>query len=334
MSAAGSNPLLEHVWGVSPSTDRVWAQIAGFAPSTKLWERLFMVLQAAIDDSYTEGGVFVLGGYIASAEAWANFSKEWELLLPTANRGPRGSYRFKMSEMINHINRVPPFYHTIENHVIMSISIKIDLGDFARAKQRIWSDNAHIVWGPEHEPYWFACSMLLLQFHRSRYEQQLLADWLPLDKKVDFYFDNRSGSGTLLDSWEESVAEEPEEFRELYGARPRFEDDEEFLPLQAADFWAWWVREGYETDQLEKYIKGDFGTWTETRHVHNVLLTMSEDAIVETLIRKIKSDVGLGLLVNVYDEKLRPKKNELPSVTTNRQTIIHSLKHILRRRRR
>jgi hypothetical protein len=33
-----------------------------------------MVLQAFIDDSYTPNGVFVLGGYVASAEAWAELS--------------------------------------------------------------------------------------------------------------------------------------------------------------------------------------------------------------------------------------------------------------------
>ena len=67
------SPLLDRVWGVDPSADGIWAQIAGIAPGTKPWERLFVVLQAYIDDSYTAGETFVLAGYIASAEAWAQF---------------------------------------------------------------------------------------------------------------------------------------------------------------------------------------------------------------------------------------------------------------------
>jgi hypothetical protein len=291
-----------------------------------------MVLQAAIDESYTEGGVFVLAGYIASAEAWARFSKEWEILLPTSTRGPRGKYRFKMNEMINYIDKVPPFYRVIEDHVIMSVSLKINLDDFARAKSRIWSDNTYIVWGPPSDPHWFAAAMLLSKFHRVRYEDQKMVDWLPPDKKVDFYFDNRSGSGVLLDFWDEFLDSEPKEIRELYGAQPRFENDEEFPPLQAADFWAWWVREGYESGKLENYTAGDFGAWKETRHVRHALLAMSEDDIAEELINQIQRSAAPGLQINIYDEHHAPRKNEMPNITANRSTIIRTLKHMIKKR--
>lgn len=60
---------LDHVWGVSTTQDRVWAQVSGLPPS-KAGKRLFVVFQAAIDESFEEKGVFVLGGCIATAEAW------------------------------------------------------------------------------------------------------------------------------------------------------------------------------------------------------------------------------------------------------------------------
>src|SRR3981081_2765566 len=109
MSLTGSSPLHDHVWGISPGADRVWAQIAGVAPSTRPWERLFVVLQAFIDESYTENGGFVLAGYIASAGAWAEFASEWESLLPFAMQGKSGKHRFKMSEMAQYMDRVPAF---------------------------------------------------------------------------------------------------------------------------------------------------------------------------------------------------------------------------------
>lgn len=73
--------ILDHVWGVSPASDRVWAQVSGVAPS-RSWKRLLVVLQAYIDDSRGDDGTFVLAGYIATAESWAKFAGEWEELLP------------------------------------------------------------------------------------------------------------------------------------------------------------------------------------------------------------------------------------------------------------
>ena len=89
--------ILEHVWGISPAQDRVWAQVSGIAPS-KSSKRLFVVLQAFIDDSYDDD-VFVLAGYIASEEAWANFAKDWEDLLQWGTLKSDGQRHFKMSEM-------------------------------------------------------------------------------------------------------------------------------------------------------------------------------------------------------------------------------------------
>ena len=48
-----------------------------------------MVLQAFIDES-GKNDWFVLGGYIASAEAWAAFSKDWEQILPLGIRDKKG----------------------------------------------------------------------------------------------------------------------------------------------------------------------------------------------------------------------------------------------------
>src|ERR1700720_970815 len=130
---AGANPLLAHRWEISPGEDRVWAQIAGRAPSTKPWKRLFVVLQAYIDESYRPDGFFVMAGYIATAEAWAKFSSEWEPLLPQATRNKEGKYRFKMREMRQFMERVPAFYRVIEENVLASVSLYYRYGDLRRA---------------------------------------------------------------------------------------------------------------------------------------------------------------------------------------------------------
>ena len=95
----------EHVWGASRAADRVWAEVSGFGPS-KARGRLLMNLQAVIDDSYDPDGVFVLAGYIASGEAWSEFSREWEELLPLVPPNRSGVRRFKMAQMAASADRM------------------------------------------------------------------------------------------------------------------------------------------------------------------------------------------------------------------------------------
>lgn len=117
------NPLLDHAWGISLAEDRVWAQISGFAPSTKPWKRLLVVLQACIDDSYSSRtGLFVLGGAIAPVEAWAAFSRDWEQILHFARLNKNGKRVFKISEMRDSPD-FPVFYRTAKDHVLAIISL-------------------------------------------------------------------------------------------------------------------------------------------------------------------------------------------------------------------
>ena len=52
--------------------------------------------------------------------------------------------------------------------------------------------------------------------------------------------------GMILSTWDGYLQTKPQEVRDLFGATPRFEDYREFLPLQAADLWAWWIRKWHE----------------------------------------------------------------------------------------
>jgi hypothetical protein len=84
-----------------------------------------MVFQAFMDESHTESTTYVLGGYIADAEVWAKFAKDWEELLPLTYRSKKtGKYRFKMREMVKRMEHVPAFYALIEKHDLFSLSCK------------------------------------------------------------------------------------------------------------------------------------------------------------------------------------------------------------------
>lgn len=278
-----------HQWGKSPAQDRVWGQIAGMAPS-RATGRLLMVLnfQAFIDESFSKEE-FVLGGHIATVEAWANFAREWEELLPLGTRAKNGRYHFKMSEMAQsqeRMARVPTFYKLIENHVITSISCRINLPEFVRAQERIHEMAARMNWVIRFNiwtnPYFVTFRMLLDKFHleRKQFESRL-----PLDRKIDFYFDDRTEKEPILKAWDEHLQMKEDKIREYYGATPRFENDQDFLPLQGADLWAWWVRDWYEEDATElpdKMRDFDFGVWKGKKRP-NIVMSANEDQIVDVL---------------------------------------------------
>ncbi len=245
-----------------------------------------MVLQAFIDESFSEEE-FVLAGHIATAESWADFSKEWEQLLPAfGTLNEQGKYHFKMSEMAQspeRMDRVPFFYKVIEDRVVTSISARLNLQDFARAQERLellasrmnWSVNLG-VWT---NPYFVVFRVLLDGFHTQRSNFTSV----PAGEKVDFILDERAEKIPILQVWDEYL--ENREDKDQFGATPRFEDDQEFLPLQAADLWAWWVREWYEEDAShvpDKLRDIDFGKWQGKRR-RKIILSISEDQLFEAL---------------------------------------------------
>ena len=58
----------------------------------------------------------------------------------------------------------------------------------------------------------------------------------------------------------------------------------------------------------ERYIFGDFGAWKGSKVILPVNITISEDQIVENMISKMKTYMAIGMLVNLYDAKVRPPR--------------------------
>jgi hypothetical protein len=248
----------------------------------------FMALQfqAFIDESESgPGGEFILAGHIAPAEQWALLSKEWEQMLPFGTLADDGSYHFKMSEMgasPERMSRVPAFYRLIEKYVTVSISCRVNLADFANAKNRLKEaterQNIFVDFGDWLNPYFYSFRMLMDRFHAGR---EQLSDPIPLTENVDFYFDERLVEKKIIHAaWDGIMDSMPSDARKYYGSDPRFEDDRKFLPLQAADLWAWWVREWYEEDATElpdKMRDFDFGTWRGRKRKLFVMSCTEED---------------------------------------------------------
>jgi hypothetical protein len=290
-----------HEWGISAGADRVWCQVNGLAPA-KAAKRLLMVWQAFMDESVDEG-LFVLAGYVAPAENWARLAGEWEQMLPYGCLGSDGRYRFKMSEMAQlpeRMERVPRFYRIIERHIPVSLSITLPLKDFHAGKRRIFLLDAkkqpqHFEGGAVDNIYVFAFTRLMHMFNIFLASEEAKAK-LPADEKIDFIFDDRAEKKAILAAWEEFQKRSP--YPEKYGATPRFGNDDDFLPLQAADFIAWWVRR-WHNEEIE--FEDQPFPWKTHRDLYWIQNVMTEDHVADDVAHIVRVQCPPG--DTVFDRK-------------------------------
>jgi hypothetical protein len=253
-----------------------------------------MVWQAYIDESFDERGTFVLAGCIASATSWAAFSEEWRQLLPRFGvLDASGLYTFKMREMASldeRMARVVAFYRVIEKNVRILVSVKIDSTELERAKSRIFAPDLTIRWHELH-PYLIAYRLLLDSLLAAR---PTLEDIIPHGERIDFYFDERSEKGLICSLWNDYVAGRSPDLRDFYGATPRFGDDNKLLPLQAADFWAWWVRRFYASGTPQDALDLNFGTFQRAPDTDILVLDIwaDEEHLIFNFVRMIRHYFG------------------------------------------
>jgi hypothetical protein len=268
-----------------------------------------MVLQAAIDESAAKDGVFVLAGYIAPAESWARFSDVWgRMLRPFGTPRPDGRYHFKMHEMAarpDGIAKSEPFYRVIEENVLGWVSVRLNQQELRNAIRRINIPGALIEdWASFGNPWYIAFRYLMDQFHFNRSKM----DEAYGSEKIDFIFDSGVDKRSVLEIWEGYLNARPDEVRKYYGAVPRFEDDMDFLPLQAADFWAWWVRRWTHEGAPEKIETCDFGAYRPRlmRKTMRVAISVNEDDILTNIARAVRNQIGNRRMVDLKTGKDLP----------------------------
>ena len=287
--------ISEHVWGVSPAQDRVWALVCGLRPS-EAGKRIYVTLRAFIDESIDNDGTLVLGGCIASAESWVAFTKDWERLLQHGLMDKSGNYYFKMSEMAatgERMSRVPGFCRIIEEHILGYVWAKINISDLRKAQSRIVSPGFSGQWDIWANPYYMAFHCLLYKFHWALCHK---SEDIKLNDKIDFIFDDRIEKRAIISGWCDFIDEIKDSSKEYYGATPHFDDDKNLLPLQAADFWVWWVRKWYvEGKTIEQIRERDFGAFQAKKGDKKYLfvdINYDEEALATVSARLLHKKLG------------------------------------------
>lgn len=189
-------------------------------------------MQAYIDDSMNEGEVLVFGGLIASPRRWKAFSAAWQECL---NDAPWDN--FKMSKVWyrckgKKLEYATRHYRTMCEHVQGGLCFVIPIAPFEEAAALYGLSGTKFA-----DPYFWASKGVISGLAQSQ------KAW-GLTEAVDFVFDERpeEEKAIIRDAWNIYLATVPDEVRSVTGKRPEFADDEQELPLQAADMWVWWCR--------------------------------------------------------------------------------------------
>ena len=151
--------------------------------------------------------------------------------------------------------------------------------------------NKNIDWDAVNN-WLVAYRCLFDKFHIHRPE---MTQALPLEAKINFYFDERAEKKVIFSTWDEYMKKRPDNLRELYGTTPKFEDDNDFLPLQAADFWVWWVRKWYVEGTPEKIMNRDFGVFYRNPNARKTLLVeivLNEEDLIHNLCNLVRAQFG------------------------------------------
>ena len=188
-----------------------------------------MVLVAHIDDS-RDDEAFVLGGYLSGAEEWKALSDDWMAVLSH----PPAIKAFKMSQLHmtdpNEVERLRLAHRAISKNLRTGVSVAFSTRDYMDVFGR----------SQYNSPFFIAYLLLLLGTAKMQSE-------LGLNERVDFIFDEQNGEdGNLLGVLDRARERGNPEWTRYLGAPPLFRNGEDFVALQAGDFFAWWSREALE----------------------------------------------------------------------------------------
>lgn len=264
---------------LSLGAQRVRSSYVGLRPSLRNG-RILMHLQAYFDESI-DGELFALAGYVSTLEKWEKFSEEWEKILPLAPINKRGNHEFKMSHMMSVPERqkdVKAFYNIIRRYTELGLYALVPI----HIVEEVWSwfDPA-IVYPIWKNVYFVAWRMLFDETHDNRINNGIVPRFYSKNDRIDFICDDRGESGKVRAEFENMYNNASPEFRSFYGESPRFVDSEDYLPVQAADMLAWYVR-----DRRAQQCYNIFEEWEEnTKFAPFVSITLTEEYYFSILLQ-------------------------------------------------
>ncbi len=205
-----------------------------------------MSLKFFLDDSSQEGGWYVLAGFIASEEAWARFCADWLELLPRFGiLSSDNNYHFKMTEMMSTDERrarVIAFERVIYSHAIAEVCFGLEHATLNRTLSRFVVDGNVPILKPRITP--FHVVFFALVEHFSIFIAQTKQNLIKSD--IELIFDCQTEAKQITQYWAGFIESHPY-VQAAFKIAPKFVDDKDQLPVQAADYLAWHFRSALQS---------------------------------------------------------------------------------------
>jgi hypothetical protein len=204
-----------------------------------------LVLQAYLDDSGKEEPVFMLAGYLATAERWAEFSDSWDAALradPPISYlkmrdawGRRGEFAGWTEDLRD--AKIRLLLETVARYGLVTLAVVIDHEAYKHVE-------AHKIAAKLKSPY-FVCAYKIMTMTLTHLAAVGSAE------PVEFIFDEQGKQAEqVLAAWRFLKSAAPASVRPSIGSRPSYFSEQERMPLQAADMFAWMLRRCY-ADQAD-----------------------------------------------------------------------------------
>lgn len=223
------------------------------------------MVEAYIDESgIDQRPVLVLAGFLSTAERWALFNEEWhEALEHLEPRKRGGSKRLKMAAAMSARMRGPEsralwderlarFQSIIARHVMMGVGCAVELDAFAE----LFGQNS--AYALDHA-YHIAFSGIIgatVRHHQS----------LGLADKIDFVFDRQNAHFEVSNKAFLKIWKENPDLMKCVAGSPRWADDDEVLPLQAAEWLVWQIRKTLVSDATSPLKADELFITTDQEH--------------------------------------------------------------------
>lgn len=212
------------------ASDAIWAMVSGFARERRERRQMAFV-QVFFDDSCIgQPPLYCLAGVTSNARVWADFSDAWQAALdihPKIEYWKTSTAMFRPQDFgltrEQRNERLSILMNLLNSHDIVKFACTVDHDDFVD------------IWGHD-KPYMFMLPLV------ARELGDIMADYAPA-QPIDWIFDSQPEHVAEVSScWQEYYETAPPKYKEFLKNIPRFADEKEVLPIQAADLFAWIMR--------------------------------------------------------------------------------------------
>lgn len=225
-----------------PASDFIKRMCCGYLSRLR-GNHCIVVFEGYVDDSGSspDRNIFVLAGYISTANQWSSFSNEWELICDQEPKSPD----FKMTKAFG-----PQYKWTPEQRdkrIADLASLVSQKAEYRIDAKVAWTDYNQIVRDkliPEIDsPYYILFYHVILTTAR-------FMNLAGIEGTIDWVFDEQGKIGKKVRNWYCAIRNlAPPEYQSRLGAEPIFKHDTTILPLKAADMLAWHIHRSHDQEQ-------------------------------------------------------------------------------------